>query len=43
MSDEKEIDLARIESRKASFNRSPVWFTIWDIMMKMFNGLLYGV
>jgi hypothetical protein len=29
--------LAKIESRKAAFNKSPFWFTAWDISTKVLH------
>jgi len=34
---ELQKTLAKIESRKASFARSPFWFTVWDISWNLLN------
>lgn len=34
---EHQQEMARIESRKAAFLRTPFCFTIWDIMQKLLS------
>lgn len=34
---ELEKDKAIIASRLAAFEKSPVWFTVWDILQKLLS------
>jgi hypothetical protein len=41
MSDEEKQDhektMAGIASRKAAFDKSPFWFTVWDVSVRLLN------
>ena len=37
----EKMKLAKIEARKAAFDRSPFWFTFWDVSVEIVWGLTW--
>ena len=38
---QNEEKLKKIEARKAAFEKSPFWFTVWDLSSKILEALFW--